>query len=91
MSTNELTSKVRELKELKAMAEELAAEITAIEDTIKAEMLTRGTDEMTVDIFKIRWTTVKSKRFDTTAFKQAHAELYNQYTRQTVTKRFCMA
>ena len=91
MSTNELTSKVRELKELKAMAEELAAEITAIEDAIKAEMLTRGTDEMTVDVFKIRCTTVKSKRFDTTAFKQAHAELYNQYTRQTVTKRFCVA
>jgi hypothetical protein len=29
MSTNEMTAKVRELKELKAMAEEMAAEITA--------------------------------------------------------------
>ena len=54
MSTNELTSKVRERKELKAMAEELAAEITVTADTIKAEMMTRGTDEMTVDVFKIR-------------------------------------
>lgn len=36
MSTNELTSKIRELKELKAMAEEIAAEITTIEDTIKS-------------------------------------------------------
>lgn len=42
MSTNEMTSKIRELKELKAMAEELAAEITAIEDTIKAEMTARN-------------------------------------------------
>lgn len=32
MSANEMTAKVRELKELKAMAEELAQEITAIED-----------------------------------------------------------
>lgn len=47
MSTNEMTSKSRELKELKAMAEDLAAEITAIEDTIKAEMTARNTDEMT--------------------------------------------
>lgn len=39
MSTKEMTAKVRELKELKAMAEELEAEITAIEDTIKAEMI----------------------------------------------------
>ncbi len=38
MSMNELTKKVRELKELKAMADELAAEITAIEDDLKAEM-----------------------------------------------------
>lgn len=44
MSTNEMTSKIRELKELKAMAEDLAAEITAIEDTIKAEMTARNTD-----------------------------------------------
>lgn len=52
MSTIELTSKVRELKELKLMAEELAAEITAIEDTIKAEMTAKETDEMTVDVFQ---------------------------------------
>lgn len=32
MSANKMTAKVRELKELKAMAEELAQEITAIED-----------------------------------------------------------
>ena len=32
MSTIELTTKIRELKELKAMAEEIAAEITSIED-----------------------------------------------------------
>ena len=43
MSANELTSKVRELKELKATADELAAEITAIEDEIKAEMTARNT------------------------------------------------
>lgn len=53
MSANELTSKVRELKELKAMAEELATEITTIEDEIKAEMTARNTDEMTVDDYRI--------------------------------------
>ena len=43
MSANEMTAKVRELKELKAMAEELAQEITAIEDVIKAELTARNT------------------------------------------------
>lgn len=91
MSANELTSKVRELKELKAMADELATEITAIEDEIKAEMTARNTEEMTVDVFKIRWTRVTSNRFDSKAFKATHADLYAQYTKQTESRRFSIA
>lgn len=91
MSTNELTSKVRELKELKMMAEELAAEITAIEDTIKAEMTARETEELITGEYKIRWKKVISNRFDTTAFKKTHADLYEQYTKTTETRRFTVA
>lgn len=71
MSKTEMTSKVRELKELKAMADELAAEITAIEDSIKADMTAQGVEEMTVDVYKVRYKTVKSSRFDTTAYKRS--------------------
>ena len=88
MSTNELTTKIRELKELKAMAEEIAAEITSIEDAIKAEMTARDTDEMMIDVFKVRWTKVTSNRFDTTAFKKTHGEPYNQYVKTTESRRF---
>lgn len=91
MSTNELTTKVRELKELKAMADELAAEITAIEDIIKAEMTARNTDEMQIDVYKIRWTKVLSNRFDSTAFKKAMPELHAQFTKQTESRRFSVA
>ena len=38
MSTHELSEKIKELKELKIMAEELKEEITAIEDAIKTHM-----------------------------------------------------
>lgn len=91
MSTHELTSKVRELKELKAMAEELAAEITSIEDDIKAEMTVRETEELLVDIFKIRWITVKSNRLDTTAIKEELPEVAARYTKQTESRRFTVA
>lgn len=91
MSTNELTSKIRELKELKAMAEEIAAEITTIEDEIKAEMTARETEEMMIDVYKIRWTRVKSNRFDSTAFKKAMPELAEKFTRSTETRRFSIA
>ena len=91
MSANEMTAKVRELKELKAMAEEIAAEIAAIEDTIKAEMLSQGVDEMQVDVFKIRYKLVTSSRFDSKAFKATHAELYAQYSKPTESRRFTVA
>ncbi|MBS6447542.1 MAG: hypothetical protein KH382_08115 [Clostridiales bacterium] len=91
MSTSEITSKVRELKELKAMLEEIEAEIATIEDEIKAEMTARNTEEMSVDVYKVRWTKVTSSRFDTSAFKKTHAELYSQYTKQTETRRFSVA
>ena len=91
MSTSEITSKVRELKELKAMLEEIEAEIATIEDEIKAEMTARNTEEMSVDVYKVRWTKVTSSRFDTSAFKKTNAELYSQYTKQTETRRFSVA
>ena len=91
MSAHELTSKVRELKELKALADQIVDEIAAIEDLIKAEMIERNTEEMTVDVFKIRWTRMTSSRFDSAAFKKTHADLYAQYTKQTESRRFSIA
>lgn len=91
MSANEMTARVRELKELKAMADEIAAEIAAIEDELKAEMTARGVDEMSVDVYKIRWTAVSSSRFDSASFKKAMPELHSQFTKQINTRRFTVA
>ena len=88
MSANEMTKKVRELKELKAMIDELSAEAATIEDEIKAEMTARNVNEMAVDVFKIRYTTVNSTRFDSASFKKSHGDLYAQYTKQTTSHRF---
>ena len=70
---------------------ELAAEIAAIEDDIKAEMTARGVSEMLVDVFKVRWTKVLSRRFDTTAFKAKYSELYEQHVKEVETRRFSVA
>ena len=88
MSAKELTSKVRELKELKAFAEQIADEIAAIEDLIKAEMTVRNTDDLTAGAYRIKWTTYQSRRFDSTRFKKDHAELAAAYTKTTTARRF---
>ena len=91
MSTNELTKKIRALKELQALMEEAQAEADAIKDELKAYMIETGTEEMSVDVFKVRYLVVKSSRFDAAAFKRTHADLYAQYTRPTETHRFTVA
>jgi predicted phage-related endonuclease len=91
MSTKDLQTKVEELKELKELKEELQAEINSIEEELKAECEKQQTEELKAGIFKIRYKTVESTRFDTNAFKKAHSDLYALFTRQTVSRRFTVA
>lgn len=91
MSTNNIESKVKELKELQRMSEELTAEIESIKDELKAEMAARNTDEITTTEYKIRYKEVTSNRFDTTSFKAKYSDLYKQFTKTTTSKRFTIA
>ena len=48
MSINEVDAKVKELRELRNLEAEVKSAITAIEDDLKAEMVERGTDVLTM-------------------------------------------
>lgn len=91
MSANEMESKVHELRELRRMADELAAEIAAIEDGIKAEMLARSVDEIHGNTYKISWKPVTSSRLDSKALKSAAPELWERFSKQTTSRRFVIA
>ena len=68
-----------------------AAEVEALKDSIKAEMIRRNVEELEAGRFIARFTSVSSNRFDTTAFKREHGEMYKLYTKQTVSRRFSIA
>jgi len=91
MTQMEIEKKIADLKEYKRMAEDLDAQITALENDIKAEMEAQNTDTLITRLFKVTWKTIISKRFDTTAFKAVHAELYEQFVRPQESKRFVVA
>lgn len=91
MSEQNLQKKVQEMRELQRMAEELSAEIENIRDEIKAEMLKRNADEVITGEYKITWKTVISNRLDTTALKKALPDVFERFTKQTESKRFCIA
>ena len=91
MSRNEMISKIEQLKEWEAILEEAQSEVEALRDSIKAQMLEEDTEELEVGTYIIRWTSVLSNRFDSTAFKKEYADLYKTFTKQVASKRFSIA
>ena len=91
MSGNMMESYVEQLQEWEALMEEARAEADAIRDLIKAEMAAQGKEEMTAGRFIVRWTSVLSNRFDTTAFKKEHGDLYKDFMKTVTSKRFSVA
>ncbi len=91
MSMNELENKVATLRELRRMADELAAEITATEDELKDYMTENAADELHGPSFKITWKEVTSNRLDGKALKAAAPMIWEQFTKQTTTRRFVIA
>lgn len=91
MSTIELETKIRKMQEWEALAEEAKAEAESLRDEIKAEMLNRNTEELTAGSFIVRWTSVLSQRFDSTAFKKVMPEVYKAYVKQVSSRRFTIS
>lgn len=88
MSIYELDAKVAELKELRNLEAEVKAEITSIEDEIKSEMLAKNVEVLQGQSCKITWKTITTTRFDSAAFKLSHADLFQQYSKVTTSRRF---
>ena len=91
MSTIEITTKIAALKELEDLIEEAKAEAETLRDTIKQEMLSRDTEELSAGQYIVRWTSTLSQRLDTTKLKQALPEIYTAYLKQVSSKRFSIS
>ena len=89
MSTNKIESKVRELRQLQALIEEAAREAEVIKDQLKSHM--GAAEELRAGEYKITWKTVKASRLDTAALRKALPDVAQAFTRETATRRFCVA
>ena len=91
MTNNEMIKKIEALNEWESILEEAKAEVEAIRDEIKADMTERDLEELDLGQYIVRWTSVLSNRFDTTAFKKVYGDLYKTYTKQVASRRFSIA
>ena len=91
MSTNQIMSKIEALLDWEKIMEEAKAEAEALRDEIKQEMMARNTEELTVGQYIVRWTSMLTQRFDSTAFKKVMQDIYKAYTKQVASRLFTIA
>jgi predicted phage-related endonuclease len=91
MSTIELTAQIESLRAIEELIEEAKAEAETLRDSIKQELLNRNTEELTAGKYIVRWTSVLSQRFDSTALKKVMPEIYKAYTKQVSSRRFSIS
>jgi predicted phage-related endonuclease len=88
LSDVDILSKIHLIKKMDIEAAKLKTEIEALKGTIKDEMVAREVDKMTVDIFKLSYVKVITKRFDSNNFKKDYPKLYDDYAKDSESMRF---
>ena len=91
MATNEMLNQINALIEWENLMEEARAEAEAIRDSLKQEMLERGTEELEVGQYMVRYQTIVTNHFNSSAFKKALPDVYKSFMRQSTSKRFSIA
>ena len=91
MSKTEIITKIETIRELEELIEEARNEADALRDTIKQMMLNDEIEEMEVGQYMVRYQSIVSNRFDSSAFKKALPEIYESFIRQGTSKRFSIA
>lgn len=87
----DINEKFKAIAQYRRMEEEAKAEREALEAEIKAYMTESGVVELVGDEHKATYKEIISNRFDSTAFKKDHADMYESYKKQSSTMRFTFA
>lgn len=87
----DINATMAELAEYIRLGEEVAANIEALKDQLKAYMQAAGVDTLAGAEHKAAYKAVTSNRIDTAALKRELPEVAQRYTRATETRRFTFA
>lgn len=91
MYNMDINAIMAELAQYTRMAEEIAATVDGLKDTIKKYMEENQLETLTGNEHKATYKTVTSSRIDTAALKRNAPDIAEKYTKTTETKRFTFA
>lgn len=91
MDRQTINAKFKELAQYKLMEAEAKAAKEAIEAEIKAYMESESIESLIGDEHKATYKEVVQNKFNPTAFKKDHADMYEAYKRPSASMRFNFA
>lgn len=91
MTERMIENRIKKLQEIEAQQKELEAQAEALKAEIKADMESKGVDELKTKNFIVRWKEIISSRLDGKALKAALPDVYGQYCKASASRRFTIA
>lgn len=91
MTERMIENRIKKLTELEEQITKLQEQADAIKGELKAVLEEKGTDELKTKNFLIRWKEIVNSRLDSKALKAALPDIYNQFVKQTSSRRFTVA
>lgn len=88
IARNNLDEIMKELAEYTRLAEEIAATVDSLKDSLKKHMEENGLDSVAGTEHRATYKSVSSSRLDTAALKKDFPEVAAKYMRKIETKRF---
>ena len=88
MTKNEIIAMIETINNYDELAAKAKAKADAIRESLKEEMIRLDTEELAAGAYIIRYTNVISNRFDSTTFKRLYADLYKDFTKPSMSRRF---
>ena len=91
MTEKMIENRVKKLQAIKAQQKELEAQADAIRAELKADLEERGVEELQTKNFLLRWKEIVSNRIASKALKAALPDVYGQFCKASVSRRFTIA
>ncbi len=91
MGERALENRIKKLQELENQEKAIKEQADKLREEIKRDMEAKGTDELQAGSFIVRWKTIMANRFDSKTFQAEHKKMYEQYVKQSTSRRFTIA
>lgn len=91
MTERMIENRIKKLSALESQIAELQEQVDTIKGELKSDLEEKGLDELKTKNFFIRWKEIVSNRLDSKALKAAFPDVYNQFVKQTSSRRFTIA